>query len=88
MKDRTTKTDERKPTQKQIIFSSRLAKMLIKQGYTVTDIQPNAANQERTIFYFSLNDDDERFPEIVANYITGIRMEKAKEKEKRKNLFA
>ena len=50
----------------QPIFSSRLAKVLIKSGYIVENIEPNRTNTERTIFYFK---EDEDMKTIVNNYI-------------------
>jgi len=34
------------------IFSSALAKKLIRQDFIVKDIQPNEAIPDRTVFYF------------------------------------
>lgn len=36
----------------QLVFSARLAKILIRNRYRVADIEPNASNKDRTIFYF------------------------------------
>ena len=34
------------------IFSSKLARELLKQGYTIIDIKPSKENKDRTVFIF------------------------------------
>lgn len=34
------------------IFTSKLARQLLKQGYTIVDIKPSKENKDRTIFVF------------------------------------
>lgn len=35
-----------------LVFTAKLAKQLLKLGYTVIDIKPHRDNKERTIFVF------------------------------------
>ena len=34
------------------IFTAKLARKLLRDGYTIVDIEPNKDNPERTVFYF------------------------------------
>lgn len=36
-----------------IIFSQRIARDLIQKDFNIVDIQPNAKNKDRTVFYFA-----------------------------------
>ena len=36
----------------QIVFSTKLARILLKKKYVIDDIQPNKKNPQRTVFYF------------------------------------
>jgi hypothetical protein len=35
-----------------LIFTAKLARHLLKQGYQIVDIKPNKDNPERTVFIF------------------------------------
>ena len=35
-----------------IIFSAKLSKILLKNGYVICDIAPNKDNLDRSVFYF------------------------------------
>lgn len=36
----------------QIILSGRLARILLREGYTIVDVKPQKENRERTLFVF------------------------------------
>ena len=36
----------------QIVLSGRLARILLREGYTIVDVKPQKENKERTLFVF------------------------------------
>jgi hypothetical protein len=48
------------------VFSNKLAKSLIKQGYVVGDIVPNNKYPQRSVFYFK---NENGIVKIVEDYI-------------------
>ena len=35
-----------------IVFTGRIARALLRKGYTITDIQQHKDNHDKTVFYF------------------------------------
>ena len=48
-----------------LIFTAKLAKYLLKQGYQIIDIKPNKDNPDRTVFVFI---DCERMKESIREF--------------------
>ncbi len=43
------------------IFSAKIAKDLIHNGFMIVNLKPNSRNTDRTVFYFALNDELKEF---------------------------
>ena len=41
------------PNDVKLIFTAKLARHLLKQGYQIIDIKPNKDNSDRTVFVFN-----------------------------------
>lgn len=56
-----------------IIFSARLSRILLKNGYIINDIAPNKENPDRSVFYFK---DTLGIAESINEYISSQRLKK------------
>ena len=49
---RLTKERKSMPNEVKLIFTAKLARYLLKQGYRIIDMKPNKDNPDRTVFIF------------------------------------